>query len=109
MLLNIFPPDSGEILFDEEKSSKKIRRKIGYLPEDSGIYERYKVIDVLNYLGRLKGISKRKCHVEIVRLLDRFNLIDLLEEPVKHLSDGQQKNSAVYCQLFARARVIVAG
>ena len=91
MLLNIFPPDSGEILFDDEKSNKKIRRKIGYLPEDSGIYERYKVIDVLNYLGRLKGISKRKCHVEIVRLLDRFNLIDLLEEPVKNLSLGQQK------------------
>jgi ABC-2 type transport system ATP-binding protein len=91
MVLNILQPDSGRILFDDHRMNKKIRNKIGYLPEERGLYQKYSVIDVLRYFGRLKGLSARKSQVEAVRLLDRFQMIEYLEEPIGHLSKGTQQ------------------
>jgi ABC-2 type transport system ATP-binding protein len=91
MVLNIIQPDYGEILFDDHRINKKIRNKIGYLPEERGLYQKYSVIDVLRYFGRLKGLSARKSQVEAVRLLDRFQMIEYLEEPIGHLSKGTQQ------------------
>jgi ABC-2 type transport system ATP-binding protein len=91
IVLNILHPDSGQILFDGHRMNKKIRNKIGYLPEERGLYQKYSVIDVLRYFGRLKGLSTRKSQVEAVRLLDRFQMIEYLEEPIGHLSKGTQQ------------------
>lgn len=91
IVLNILQPDSGRILFDDHRMNKKIRNKIGYLPEERGLYQKYSVIDVLRYFGRLKGLSARKSQVEAVRLLDRFQMIEYLEEPIGHLSKGTQQ------------------
>lgn len=91
MILDILRPDEGEILFEQGRINKNFRRQIGYLPEERGLYQNYKVIDVLIYLGRLKNLSKRKSYVEAVRLLDRFQLIESLESPVAHLSKGNQQ------------------
>lgn len=91
MILDIFRPDKGKIKFDGKKFKRKFLNQIGYLPEERGIYQRYKVSDVLVYFGRLKNLSKRKSGVEAVRLLDRFNLIDYVDEQVGHLSKGMQQ------------------
>ncbi len=98
MILDILRPDEGQVSFDEKRINRKTRNRIGYLPEERGIYQKYKVIDVLLYFARLKNLSKKKSQVEAVRLLDRFELIDYLEEPVFHLSKGmQQKLQFVMC------------
>ena len=98
MVLNILQPDSGQILFDDHRMNRKTRNTIGYLPEERGLYQKYSVIDVLQYFGRLKGLSARKSHVEAVRLLDRFQMIEYLEEPIAHLSKGtQQKIQFLAC------------
>ncbi|MEJ2536597.1 MAG: ATP-binding cassette domain-containing protein, partial [Calditrichia bacterium] len=64
MVLNILQPDSGQILFDDHRMNRKTRNTIGYIPEERGLYQKYSVIDVLQYFGRLKGLSARKSHVE---------------------------------------------
>jgi ABC-2 type transport system ATP-binding protein len=91
MILNIIRPDEGEIRFDGKRLNKHIRNRIGYLPEERGVYQRYKVSEVLIYFGRLKNLSKRKSHVESVRFLDRFNMINFLDERVSNLSKGMQQ------------------
>ncbi len=91
MLLDVLRPDSGSIKYDSKMINRSIRNVIGYLPEERGIYQKYKVVDVLMYFGRLKKMSKRKSHVEAVRLLDRYDMIEYMDEPVFHLSKGLQQ------------------
>jgi ABC-2 type transport system ATP-binding protein len=88
MILDIIQPDEGEIKFDEEKIKRDIRNRIGYLPEERGVYQRYKVSDMLIYFGRLKNMSKSTSHVETIRLLDRFNMINYVHKRVDELSKG---------------------
>ena len=91
MILDILKPDFGSILFENQEINKEIRNRIGYLPEERGLYQKYSVMDVVIYFGRLKNLSRRKSHVETVRLLDSFQMIDYLEEPIGHLSKGLQQ------------------
>jgi ABC-2 type transport system ATP-binding protein len=91
MILGILHPDEGTVTFNDKPINRNIRNLIGYLPEERGLYQKYKVINVLEYFGRLNGLSKKKSHVEAVRLLDRFQMINYLEMPVGHLSKGLQQ------------------
>lgn len=91
MILDILRPTEGTIRFENQRINRKIRNRIGYLPEERGIYQKYRVIDVLTYMGRLKNLSRSKSRVESIRLLDRFEMIEYVEEPVGHLSKGLQQ------------------
>ncbi len=86
MLMDIIKPDNGQISFDEQTMNLKIRDTIGYLPQDRGLYEGHTVNQVLVYFARLKNLSRKKAHVEAVRLMDRFNVIDQMDVPVSQLS-----------------------
>ncbi len=91
MILDILRPDKGQITFDGKKINRKIRYRIGYLPEERGIYQKYRVIDVLTYMARLKNMPGNKSRVEAIRQLDRMNLVDYVESPVHQLSKGMQQ------------------
>lgn len=107
MILDILRPDDGTITFGGEKINRNIRNRIGYLPEERGIYQKYKVLDVLIYFGRLKNLSKRKSHVEAVRLLDHFQMIEYLEEPVAQLSKGIQQKLQFLISIIHNPRIII--
>jgi ABC-2 type transport system ATP-binding protein len=107
MILNILKPDFGNILFDDQPINKQIRNQIGYLPEERGLYQKYSVMDVLVYFGRLKNLTRRKSHVETVRLLDSFQMIDYLEEPVGHLSKGMQQKLQFLVSLIHNPEVLI--
>ena len=60
MMLDIIRPDSGVVLVDGDPAGSRkqaFKARLGYLPEERGLYKRRKVIDVLQYLGALKGMS----------------------------------------------------
>ena len=98
MILDILKPDRGQITFDGQSVNRQIRNRIGYLPEERGLYQKFRVMDVIWYFGRLKNLPKRKSHIEAVRLLDAFNMIDYVDEPIGHLSKGtQQKLQFLVC------------
>jgi ABC-2 type transport system ATP-binding protein len=107
MILDILKPDSGTITFDEQTMNRKIRDKIGYLPEERGLYQKYAVLDVLLYFGRLKNLSRRKSHVESVRLLDAFQMIDYMDEPIGHLSKGMQQKLQFLVSLIHNPDVLI--
>jgi ABC-2 type transport system ATP-binding protein len=98
MILDILKPDRGHITFDGQTVNRNIRNRIGYLPEERGLYQKFKVMDVIWYFGRLKNLPKRKSHIEAIRLLDTFKMIDYVDEPIGHLSKGtQQKLQFLVC------------
>src|SRR5580693_10165589 len=77
MLATVTKPSSGTIRFngdDVAKSPDKLRRTLGYLPQDFGIYPHLSAIEFLEYIGALKGIPRRALPARIVTLLVLLNL-----------------------------------
>ncbi|MBF0847826.1 ATP-binding cassette domain-containing protein, partial [Streptococcus danieliae] len=86
ILLDIFKADKGEILLDG-KSFDRSKVKIGYLPEERGMYDGVGLVDQLVYFGQLKGMSKSEAKKEAKRWLDFFELEDNKKQ-LKTLSKG---------------------
>jgi ABC-2 type transport system ATP-binding protein len=58
-ICNIFQPDEGEITLFGQKMSPELQTRIGYLPEERGLYKKSKIIDQITYFGELKGMKKQ--------------------------------------------------
>ena len=86
VLLDIFKPDKGEILLDG-KPLDHSKVKIGYLPEERGMYDGVGLLDQLAYFGMLKGMTKKAARDEAKKWLDFFELEDN-KQALKTLSKG---------------------
>ena len=86
ILLDIFKPDKGQILLDGKKLDHK-KVKIGYLPEERGMYDGVGLVDQLTYFGMLKGMKKKAEQTEAKKWLEYFDLKDD-KQALKTLSKG---------------------
>lgn len=86
ILLDIFKPDKGQILLDGKKLDHK-KVKIGYLPEERGMYDGVWLVDQLTYFGMLKGMKKKAAQTEAKKWLEYFDLKDD-KQALKTLSKG---------------------
>jgi ABC-2 type transport system ATP-binding protein len=91
MILNIIEPDRGEIRFDGKPYSPEISNRIGYLPEERGLYKKNKLLNTIQYLASLKGIPARKSILEGRRWLERFGLQQYAYRKIEELSKGNQQ------------------
>jgi ABC-2 type transport system ATP-binding protein len=91
MMMNILAPDDGEILFNGEPFTQLHQNKIGYLPEERGLYKRAKVGQLLHYLGSLKGVDKITLDKSIDSWLERFDLMEWKNRRVEELSKGMSQ------------------
>jgi ABC-2 type transport system ATP-binding protein len=88
IIMNILAPDEGSVLFDGRPIGRKDKDRIGYLPEERGLYRKMTVCDLLLYLASLKGASRAFCQPRIERWLERFELSDWKKRKVEELSKG---------------------
>jgi ABC-2 type transport system ATP-binding protein len=88
MIMNILSPDSGRILFDGIPLSDAHKARIGYLPEERGLYRKNSVEEILLYLAALKGVTRAKALASIAFWLDRFDLGDRRTAKISELSKG---------------------
>ena len=88
MMMNIIAPDSGEIKILGEKFNEKPKDKIGYLPEERGLYRKMKVSETLQFFGKLKGMSSGDIKKRGEQLLKKFDLFDYYEKKIEELSKG---------------------
>src|SRR2546430_529511 len=73
MIMDIYEPDSGSVrLFDQIGGGRTHSARIGYLPEERGLYLRMRVLDVLVYLAEVKGVSRRSARLKAVEWLERL-------------------------------------
>ncbi len=107
MILDIIKPDSGKVLINDEPLHARLRNEIGYLPEERGIYQKYPVIDVLTYFARLKNLPEKRANVEAVRWLDRFEMVDYIDKPVKQLSKGMQQQLQLIIALIHNPSILI--
>ena len=90
ILMNVFPADGGEVLFDG-KPIDHSRIGIGYLPEERGLYPKKIVIDQLTYFAELKGMSGREAVKSVDRWLDRLGMTEYRNKRLDTLSKGNQQ------------------
>ena len=91
MLLDIFKPDAGEIKVLGGAVDTHTKSRIGYLPEERGLYPRLRVVQCLTYLARLKGMGHREAKSRAEALLERVGLSEWQRKRVKELSKGMQQ------------------
>ena len=97
ILMDIFKADSGEVALLGGKPGE-IRERVGYLPEERGLYRDQRVLEVLVYLGRLKGVDGSRAKRRALELLERVELEEWGGKRVKELSRGmQQKVQFIAC------------
>lgn len=91
MIVGITAPDEGNIQLFGEKMSPKLQDKIGYLPEERGLYKKMKVQEQLRYFAALKDISQKEADKRIDFWLERMGLSDWKNKKANDLSKGMSQ------------------
>ena len=91
MMMNIYLPDAGEVFLRGEKVTAAFKDKVGYLPEERGLYKKMKVLDTLLYFAELKGKSGKSVERKAVEYLEKFELADRKLSKIEDLSKGNQQ------------------
>jgi ABC-2 type transport system ATP-binding protein len=87
----IIGPDSGKIYIDGEKLNPSHINKIGYLPEERGLYKKMKVGEQAIYLAMLKGLTERESKKRLKQWFEKFEIIPWWDKKVEELSKGMQQ------------------
>jgi ABC-2 type transport system ATP-binding protein len=91
MMMSIIFPDAGGLSILGHKSALEAKDRIGYLPEERGVYRKMRVGSFLTYLGRLKGVSDAVLQARVRRGLERVGLADCERKRCEELSKGMQQ------------------
>ena len=91
MMMNIYLPDSGEVILRGTKIGQEFKDKAGYLPEERGLYKKMKVWDTLLYFAELKGKTGREIEKKANYYLKKFELFDRKNSKLEDLSKGNQQ------------------
>jgi ABC-2 type transport system ATP-binding protein len=92
MIMNVFVPDEGSVrLFGGPGTGRDYSARIGFLPEERGLYPKMRVLDVLLFLAETKGVERRVARVKAEEWLERMGLADWRMRKVNELSKGMQQ------------------
>jgi len=90
-IMDIILPDAGTVTLAGRPLRNDLRDRIGYLPEERGLYRKMKCLDQLAYLAELKAVPRREAYRRADRWLDRLGLGDYKQRKVDNLSKGMQQ------------------
>jgi ABC-2 type transport system ATP-binding protein len=99
MILEIIRPTRGEIRVLGRPSALSVRERIGYLPEEKGLYKKMKAWAVIAYFATLKGLSRSAAKRRAHELLERYGLGDFADKPTEALSKGMAQKVQVLASI----------
>jgi ABC-2 type transport system ATP-binding protein len=105
MILRIFQPDHGVVTVLGKPNGQTADNRLGYLPEERGLYKRMKVVDVLRYYARLKGFYH--CQSEIDQWLERLDAVDWAHKKIDSLSKGMAQKIQFISAVVARPQLVI--
>jgi ABC-2 type transport system ATP-binding protein len=107
MMLDIFKPDAGTVsIFGGELDLAK-KRRIGYMPEERGLYKDLKLEPTLVYLATLKGLDEKTARQRLSEWLERLDLAEHRHKKVQELSKGMQQKAQIIATLLHDPDLIV--
>ena len=107
MILSILFQDSGKITVLDCPAALEAKDRIGYLPEERGVYRRMKVGSFLRYVSRLKGCSGPGIHSKVRRWLERVDLGDVENKRCEELSKGMQQKVQFVCSVIHEPDLVI--
>ena len=103
----ITAPDSGEILFEGRRFAPSDVARIGYLPEERGLYRKMKVGEQAIYLARLKGIDKATARRRLTEWFEKFDIMPWWNRKVEELSKGMQQKIQFVCTVIHEPDLLI--
>jgi len=88
MMMDIIKPDSGDVTILGEKLSESTKNKLGYLPEERGLYKKLRVLDSIIYLASLKGMDRHSAEEKANQLLSQTGMLPHKGKKIEELSRG---------------------
>jgi len=107
MIMNITAPDSGQIRVLGRPLDRETQNRIGYLPEERGLYRKMKVIDHLLFLADIKNVSRESAKARIGEWLDKMELRPWLNKKVDELSKGMQQKVQFIATIIHDPEVLI--
>lgn len=105
LMLRIFQPDSGRVVVLGADQGKAADQRLGYLPEERGLYKRMKVVDQIDYFARLKGRYDRR--PAITQWLERLDAASWANQRVDSLSKGMAQKIQFIAAVIAEPRLVI--
>ena len=107
MIMGIIKPDNGTIKLNGSDINTINRKKLGYLPEDRGLYQKQNISEILYYFGCLKGLDKKDSKNRANLWLERFYLDDQKGRKIEELSKGNQQKIQFIIALLHDPQLII--
>jgi ABC-2 type transport system ATP-binding protein len=107
MVMNIIIPDEGSIKVLNQRMDEEMKERVGYLPEDRGLYPKMKVGELLLFLAEIKGLKGSEARKEIDFWLERFDLSDWKSKKVEELSRGMQQKLQFIVTVIHQPELII--
>ncbi|WP_322406788.1 ATP-binding cassette domain-containing protein [Idiomarina sp. PL1-037] len=108
MLVGLTQPDEGEILVENNGESVELTyHDFAYLPEDRGLYQDRTILDNLNYIASLRGLKLSDIRSDMDNWLERFELTDRKDEPLRQMSKGNQQKVQLIATLLHDPQLVI--
>ncbi len=107
MILDIIKPDTGSIRVLGGPMTDSVKDRIGYLPEERGLYRSVRLVEMMTYLGQLKGMSRRDADARAWELLRYLELDEHAKKKVSELSKGMQQKIQFAVTVIHRPQLII--
>lgn len=107
IILDIFKPDTGKVTILGGMMTEEKKDKIGYLPEERGLYQDIPLDRCLVYLATLKGMDEAKAKKRVADYLERFDLAQSKKKKVKELSKGMQQKAQLITTLIHHPEIVI--
>lgn len=107
MMIGITVPDSGTVSFFGKPFSRRCLGKVGYLPEERGLYRKMKVMDQLVFLGQLHGLNESTAKQRAGQWCERLRIADATGQKTEELSKGMQQKIQFISTLLHEPELII--
>lgn len=110
IIATISTPTEGHILLDNTdivKDPNKIRKILGYLPQDFGVYPNLNAYEFLEYIAAMKGVGGPNLRLRIEKLLDGVNLMEVAKKPIGTYSGGMKQRIGIAQALLNNPQILI--
>lgn len=107
MIMSIFYPDEGTISVLGHPNAEEVKDRLGYLPEEKGLYKKMKTAEIITYFGKLKGMPAATARKRAVEMLERYGLGEWTDKRCEQLSKGMGQKVQVLATLVHDPELVI--
>lgn len=107
MILDFIKPDQGQITWQGVPITQDIKQKIGFLPEERGLYQKLTIEEQIMYFAQLHGMKRAEAREDLVRWMDKLEIVGKITDKVQTLSKGNAQKVQFIATLIHRPDFLI--